>query len=308
MSNFTIVAGQVAVLFLLMGTGFASRKAKLIDDASVKGIISLLLVVVNPCLIVNAFNRAFDPAMLGGLAVAFAFAVGMHMLLIAASRILFRRGRDGTLIVLKLSAVFSNAGFMGIPLEQAILGPEGVFYGVAYIIVFNLFIWSWGLGISRDGKYSLSRRMFVNPGMIGILLGLAVFAMPCGLPKIIGEALSYVASLNTPLAMAVIGYYLAGARFSAALRSPSAHLAALVRLLLCPAVAIAALWPLRGTLDHTLMMAIVIPAAAPVAAMVSMFAAKHGRDVDMSVAMVSGTTLLSMITMPIVVALAMELL
>lgn len=308
MSNFILVAGQVAVLFLLTGVGFAARKAKLLDELSIGGLVNLLLVIVNPCLIVNAFNRPFDTSMLRGLAIAFAFAAGMHLLLMAVSRLAFARGPENTTVVLKLSSVFSNAGFMGIPLEQALLGPEGVFYGVAYIVVFNLFIWSWGLGLSRDGRFSLSRRMLANPGLAGIAAGLAVFLSPWGLPKVLDETLGSIASLNTPLAMAVIGYYLAGAKFGAALRSPAAHLAAAIRLLACPAAAVAALYPFRGSLDGTLMMAMVIPCAAPVAAMVSMFAAKHGRDVDMSVAMVSYTTLLSMATIPVSVAFAMGVL
>ncbi|MCR5752849.1 MAG: AEC family transporter [Kiritimatiellae bacterium] len=308
MESFLLVAGQVAVLFLLMSVGFACRKAKLLDDLSVRGLINLLFYVVNPCLIVDAFNRSFDVTMLGGLGVAFAFAVVTHLFLIALTRFMFSRCGQDTRIVLRISAVFSNAGFMGIPLEQALLGSEGVFYGVAYIVAFNLFMWSWGLGVCQEGRFAFSSRTFRNPGLVGIAIGIGVFLIPWKLPYVLSQAVATVAPLNTPIAMAVIGYYLAGAKFSAALRSPSAHLAVAVRLLLCPALAIAALWPLRASLDRTLMMAMVIPAAAPVAAMVSMFAAKYERDVEMSVSMVSGTTLLSMVTMPVMLSIAMELL
>ena len=115
-----------------------------------------------------------------------------------------------------------------------------------------------------------------------------------------------MAGLNTPLAMLVIGFYLAGADFRRVLATPAAYVAAFVRLVAFPLVLVGALWLMRGHLDRTMSLAMVIAASAPVAAMVTMFAAKFERDVDLSVGLVSGTTLLSMLTMPPVIALAME--
>ena len=117
-----------------------------------------------------------------------------------------------------------------------------------------------------------------------------------------------MASLNTPLAMLVIGFYLAGADFRRVLATPAAYVAAFMRLVVLPLALVGVLWLMRGRLDRTMSLAIVIAASAPVAAMVTMFAAKFDRDVDLSVGLVSGTTLLSMLTMPPVVALAMALL
>ena len=88
----------------------------------------------------------------------------------------------------------------------------------------------------------------------------------------------------------------------------SVYVATAIRLVLYPLLVIAALYPLRTSLDRNLMLAMVIAASAPVAAMVSMFATKYRRDVDVSVAVVSGSTLLSVLTMPAIIALAMEIL
>ena len=99
-----------------------------------------------------------------------------------------------------------------------------------------------------------------------------------------------------------------GAEFGKVLRTGAVYVAATVRLVVCPLLAIAALYPFRAALDRNMMLAMVIAASAPVAAMVSMFATKFNRDVDASVSVVSGTTLLSILTMPIVIALAMGVL
>ena len=311
--NFLIVAQQVAILFVLMGFGAVMRRRGFFKDNAIDGIVNVLLLVVTPCLIVDVFQRPFDPSMLKGLGVAFALAVLIHVVLIALSRFAVRHRNEDVRRPLRLAAVFSNAGFMGIPLEQAILGDVGVFYGVVYIVVFNLFIWSWGLrtmcaaGNREQGRGNRAK-MIVNPGTVGLAFGAPLFFLSVKLPEVIAVPIHHMANLNTPLAMIVIGYALAGAAFGKVLRTGAVYVATGVRLIVCPLLAIVALYPFRAALDRNMMLAMVIAASAPVAAMVSMFAQKYGRDVDVSVAVVSGTTLLSILTMPVVIALAMAVL
>ena len=314
MQNLTTVAAQVGVLFALMGVGAACRWFRLVDDRAIKGIVNVLVLVVTPCLVVDVFQRPFERAALGALGAAFAIAFVVHVAAILASRAAARGGAD-SLPVLRLAMVFSNAGFMGVPLEYAILGDAGVFYGIAYVVMFNLFIWSWGVWEmrkrgGRDGGgltgWKAIRPMVVNPGTVGLAAGLPLFLLSARLPAVLGAPVHHMAGLNTPLAMLVIGFYLAGADFRRVLATPAAYVAAFVRLVAFPLALVGALWLMRGHLDRTMSLAMVIAASAPVAAMVTMFAAKFERDVDLSVGLVSGTTLLSMLTMPPVIALAME--
>ena len=282
MQNLATVAVQVGVLFALMAVGAVCRRVRLVDETSVKGIVNVLILVVTPSLIIDSFQRPFDSSMMHGFFWAFAIASFAHVAIILFAR-LFSRGDDKSRPVLRLAMVFSNAGFMGIPLEQAILGAEGVFYGIVYVVVFNFFMWSWGLYEMR-GKVPLSnsnsklelkerwrslRPMIVNPGTVGIAIGLPLFFASVSLPAILKTPVHLLAELNTPLAMLVI---------------------------------------LRAHFPREMMLALVTAASAPVAAMVSMFASKFERDVDLSVGLVSGTTLLSILTMPPVIAFAMEVL
>ena len=343
MENLVTVARQVAILFVLMGFGVAMRKAKFFRDNAIDGIVNVLILVVTPCLIIDVFQRPFDPSMLKGLGCAFALAVLIHVVLIVLSKLVVRHRDEDVRRPLRLAAVFSNAGFMGIPLEQAILGDAGVFYGIVYIVVFNLFMWSWGLCVMKNGKGRLGTPVpsrpprlaltgrpsvaapvaeaatvrasslfnlhsVVNPGTVGLALGAPLFFCSVKLPDVIGVPIHHMANLNTPLAMIVIGYALAGAEFGKVLRTGAVYVTVFIRLVGCPLLALAALYPLRHSLDRNMMLATVIAAAAPVAAMVSMFAAKYRRDVDVSVAVVSGTTLLSILTMPAVIAFAMAVL
>ena len=151
-------------------------------------------------------------------------------------------------------------------------------------------------------------KMVLNPGTVGLALGAPLFFSSVKLPDVLGVPVHHMANLNTPLAMIVIGYSLCGARFGKVLRTGAVYVATLVRLVVYPLLVIAALYPLRASLDRNLVLAMVVAASAPVAAMVSMFATKFRRDVDASVAVVSGSTLLSILTMPVVIALAMAVL
>ena len=311
MQNLATVAAQVGVLFALMAVGAVCRRVRLVDETSVKGMVNVLLLVVTPSLIIDSFQRPFDSSMMHGFFWAFVIAAFAHVAIILFARI-FSRGDDSSRPVLRLAMVFSNAGFMGIPLEQAILGAEGVFYGIVYVVVFNFFMWSWGLyemrGTGNGERWRSLRPMIVNPGTVGIAIGLPLFFASISLPAILKTPVHLLAGLNTPLAMLVIGFYLAGADFRRVIRMPSAYLAAAVRLVVFPLALLALLYPLRSHFPREMMLALVTAASAPVAAMVSMFASKYERDVDLSVGLVSGTTLLSIITMPPVIAFAMEVL
>ena len=198
---------------------------------------------------------------------------------------------------------------MAIPLEYALLGSEGGFYGAVYVVVFNLLCWTYGLRVMCGHLKDLDRRiLFINPGTIGIAAGLPLFLTSTTLPPIVGEPVRYLSDLNTPLAMVVIGYYLADARFASYLRCAPALLASVLRLLVTPAIVLAALFAIRGFgLNPTMAIALTASASAPVAAMDSMFASKYGKDVDVSVGLVSVTTLVSVITMPILVGAAMSI-
>ena len=319
--NFLIVAQQVAVLFVLMGFGVAMRKAGFFKENAIDGIVNVLILVVTPCLIVDVFQRPFDPSMLKGLGLAFLIAVLAHVVLILLAKATVHHRNEDIRRPLRLAAVFSNAGFMGVPLEQAVLGDVGVFYGVVYVVVFNLFMWSWGYHIMKNeerrvmsvGGKTLHSSFFnlhsiVNPGTVGLALGAPLFFLSMKLPAVIGVPVHHMANLNTPLAMIVIGYALAGAEFGKVVRTGAVYVATLVRLVICPILMIAALYPFRHALDRNMMLAMTVAASAPVAAMVSMFAQKFNRDVDVSVAVVSGTTLLSILTMPVVIAFAMAVL
>lgn len=316
MNTIAFVASEVGILFALMAVGFGARRFKLLSDEAIRGIVNVLVVIVTPAIVVQAFQRPFNPEMLRGLGFMTLAALLGHALAILAALALIHHAHAPTKNVLRVSAVFSNAGFMGIPLTYSLFGDEGVFYSVVYVAVFNVVIWSWGICTIRNVSLKKMTRadvrsMFVNPGTIGLALGIPLFLSPCvHLPDLIAIPVKSLADLNTPLAMIVIGYYLAGAKFAAIFKTPSAYLAGGFRLIAFPMLMIGALKLLEGplALERTMMLTLVVSAAAPTAALPAMFAARYMSDVDTAVGLVSATTLVSIFTMPPVIAFAMNLL
>ncbi len=305
--GFFLTAQQVGVLFTLMAVGYVCRRKGLFSDAFVKGAVNLLLLIVTPCLIIHVFQRPFTKELLANLGMALATAFFAHGVGLLFAETCFRRVDDMRKGILKFGTVFSNGGFMAIPLEYALLGAEGAFYGAVYVVVFNLLCWTYGLKVMCGHLKDLDKRiLFVNPGTIGITVGLPLFLTSTTLPQVIGEPIRYLSELNTPLAMIIIGYYLADARFAAYFRCTPALVASVLRLLVIPSIVLASMTMIRRFgLDPVMAVALTASASAPVAAMDSMFAAKYGKDVDLSVGLVSVTTLISIITMPLIVGVAM---
>jgi predicted permease len=308
-NGFLLTAQQVGVLFTLMAVGYVCRRRGLFSDAFVKGAVNLLLLIVTPCLIIHVFQRPFTKELLANLGMALAAAFFAHGVGLLFAETCFRRVDDMRKGILKFGTVFSNGGFMAIPLEYALLGAEGAFYGAVYVVVFNLLCWTYGLKVMCGHLKDLDKRiLFVNPGTIGLTVGLPLFLTSTTLPQVIGEPIRYLSELNTPLAMIIIGYYLADARFAAYFRCAPALVASGLRLLVIPSIVLAVLMMVRGFgLDPVMAVALTASASAPVAAMDSMFAAKYGKDVDLSVGLVSVTTLISIITMPLIVGIAMSI-
>ena len=302
--NIFIVGTQVVILFVLIAVGFGCAKAKILNDGAVKSIIDFMLYIVTPCVIVNSYQRDFDPAMLKGLGITFAASLLSHIATIIIAHIAVHDKDKRRENVLRFGAVFSNCGYMSLPLQNALLGADGVFYGATYIAVFNIVMWTYGVFLMDGGIKSISlKKAFINPGIIGTAAGLLVFVLSIKLPQVISEPIGYIAALNTPLPMVVIGYHLASAKFN--IKGAGTYISMLVRMIISPLIMLGGLYlcGIRGTI----LVACVIAASAPCAAATTMFAEKFGGDTTLSAACVSITTLLSVITMPIIVALAAAL-
>lgn len=301
MQNFLTVAQQVLVLFILIGVGFALSKKNILTEKGAKACSELAMFIATPCVIIKAFQRPYTPALMWGLLTALLVAAAIHLLAIGIGWLVYRNDNPRNRVY-RLSLLLSNAGFMALPLQQAILGEIGVFYGTAYVVMFNLMLWSYGVLVMDRGNGKLSwKKILISPGTVGVVAGVLVFVLPFDLPQIFSAPIAHLAALNTPLPMLFIGYYLSKVNFASALRRKDYYVGMALRLIVLPVVSVALLYlfGIRGTMLVSMSIAV----SAPTAASVPMFATRYKGDTETAVNMVALSTVASLVTMPVIVAL-----
>lgn len=301
LSNFLIIGQQVLVLFILIAVGFLCGKKNIINERASKAMTDIVLYAVTPCVMISAFQREFSVETLGQILIA---ALAASMILTASilvSRLIFRDRDESRRKVTQFAVIFSNCGFMSLPLQKELLGDDGWFFGSIFVAVFNIFVWTYGLvDMSGDKKQLSIKKLVFNPGLLGVAVAVVLFVCRVRLPELILQPVGHLANLNTPLPMLIIGFYLSQADLKKAFTNGKSYIAMAVRLIGIP-LAAALVMTLCG-LNKTMIIAFTIACAAPTAATTTMFAAKFNRDVEQSVGIVAASTLISIITMPLVVS------
>ena len=303
--SFLNVGQSVLHLFLMGAVGFLLGKTKQMDDRAAAGMTNLLLYICTPFMLVVAFQNAPADGGMEGFGIAAALTLGFHVISILIAHLVIRQKDTRQQAVFRLTAVLSNCGFMALPLQSALLGSAGVFYGSAYQLVFNLIAWTYGLSMITGGSARLSLKQLLNPGLLGVLAALVLFLLGIRVPDLLMVPLTHVGNLTIPLPMIVIGYQLSQANLGAVLRRGGLWLSMLLRLLVFPAIALALMLALQ--IERTVLLAVMIAAAAPAAAIVNMFAVRFGGDTELSSSTVATHTLFSCLTMSLMVGLAMAL-
>ncbi len=297
------VATNVLVMLFLMLVGFVLTKKGILTDAGIKQITELVLRVAVPCLVINSYQREFDTAMAKNLGIAILFCLAIHILYIVVAGVVFRKRPDKRDRINKFSIIYSNCGFMALPLIDSLYGSDGVFYAVAYVTVFNVLYWTQGIYLyTNDIKQLSLKKAILNPGVLGVAIGLPLFFAQITLPAPIGKTIGFLASLNTPLPMIILGTYLVNLDIKKTLKNGSLWAVTLLRLLLLPLITVLIIG--LFDFDATMSMPLVLACACPVAAVATLFAVRYDLDSEYSSQAVSFTTLLSVITIPIVMMIA----
>lgn len=295
-------------MFTLIAIGWAAYRFKLVGESSVKGITNLLLFFVAPAVTIHAFQRPFDLGQLGHLGIAAVVDTGAFILTILIAKFVFLprfvQDKDKR-VSLKFGTVYTNAGFLGIPLTFALLGDEGVLYAVVYIAVFTVFVWTHGLSLFEDDGLTVLQKVkqaVLNPGIVGIVVALALYSLSLTLPTPISEAVDYLASMNTPLSMIVIGLSLASFSLRTVFSDGLVWFGTLMRNLVVPLLFVIVLWFIP--IGHVAKLAILISVSTPVAATLVMFTVRSDRDSVFPTRLLCLSTLLSIVTLPAVLTLA----
>lgn len=306
--EFSLLLGkQVLIMFLLLLTGMIVYWCRLIRDDGVKQLTDLLLYVVAPLLILMSYQMDYDEKIARNMLFGFLLSAGSIVLSIFISKIMKIKGKAETIPTERFAVIFTNCGFMGIPLVSAVFGSIGIVYCTTYLTMFNLFVWTYGLVLMKgkpDKPQSWKERLkpFCTPTMFCIVLGIGLYFLKLRLPSLVNVAISHISSMNTPLAMIVAGIYIARSGLLHGLKNVRLYAGVAVKCILIPFAVLLVFCFLP--LDNELRMTILIASACPTATNSMLFAGKFGGDEKAASHLFALTTLLSVVTMPAVVYVA----
>lgn len=294
---FTIV-NQIFIMFLLMLVGYILSKKDIINEEGTKQISSVLMFVATPAIIIASYQRAFEVELAKRLLLIFVFCLIAYIIPIILGEILFKKNSTLDFQDKRMCIVFANNGFMAIPLLQALLGSIGVFLGSAHIVMGNVFLWTYGAKTMGGEKYKINlKTAFINPGVLAMLGGFLLFVSPVKLPDTVYQILNYLGALNTPLAMIVLGAFLAKINLLDCIRDKSLYSISMYKLIVVPAILMLIL--LLLPVDKMMAATLLIGTAAPTGIIAPMFAQRFKTNHLYSTKIVALTTLLCIMTMPI---------
>ena len=306
LAAFFAVAGKVLVLFLMIAAGYFCFQHGMVTSRGASQLTNILISVATPCVIISAFQIEGSGLNLQKLAVCTIAACVGHLGPIALSLLLYRKKPEKRKKLLRYAVVYSNTGFMGIPVVEAVLGESAVPYASIYVVVFNLFTWTHGYLSLTGERGGILKKALVNPGTIGLAVGLPLFLLGVHLPEIPLTVIDSFSALNTPLSMLVIGTYIARIPWKEFFSEREIFSVSAFRLLVSPALFLVLLYPFR--IDPVIYCACALVSGMPAAANTVLFSVMvHNPHAKLASKIVAVTTLFSILTLPLVTIVAERL-
>lgn len=296
---------QIIQLFLMIFMGFLIVKAKLLNSEDSKILSIIVLYLIIPCVIINAFQVDYTPQTVKGLLIALAGSVMTQVILLIVVSIL---GRVFHLNEVEVASIYySNSGNLIVPIVTFILGKEWVLYGCVFMSVQLVFIWTHCKKIiSRESTYDW-RKIVLNINMISIAIGIVLFLTRIHLPAIINNTLSAVGSMIGPASMIVTGMLFAGMDFKQIFANKRVYFVSFFRLIIVPVIALFLIKCSQlstfSSNGNKLMMIVFLAIITPSASTVTQMCQVYGNDSQYASAINVVTTLLAIVTMPLMVML-----
>ena len=302
MQQFLLTLNTQSLLFLYIAVGFVLANARAVTPTTRKALSSLTVNVLVPCSIFASFDQQIAGDQIGSALLIIAVASVVLLLSALLGRLLYRRRPHDRQSVLRYSTVVSNATFAGLPVMELTYGPLGVFYAAIFSIPITTYIWSAGrtLFSPQTGFWNKVRSVVLHPCVIAVLLGLARMLLRPAIPALLNRAIAGLGACAAPISLLFIGCVL-GSIDLRAIFDRDIVLLCFVRLLALPALIWLLLLPF--SLDPVAKATAVILIGMPVGATTAILADTYDCDVALASKAVFWTTLLSLVTIPLLTLL-----
>lgn len=294
---------QIAAMGIMVLMGFALAKKGLITGEESRVITKVLIRIIIPCSLINAFGTPFDPGKLEGMGVTAALTVVVYAAFLTGGKLL-ARGKNGFTAGEVCSVIYSNSGNLIIPIVTGVLGTEYVIYTCSFMLIQNLLTWTHAQ-MKLGGESDLTvKKVLTNPSILAILTGVTLFVLRIELPGPLDNAIGAVGGCLGPLAMMITGILLAEADLKGAMTSRRTHLVMLVRLVVYPLIVLVLLLCAGAVWDHpqksSILMVVLLCASGPPASLIAQLAQMYGSAESRYIsALTALSTVVSAVTMPV---------
>lgn len=296
---------QIAQLFIVLIMGYVVVKAGLLKASDSKVLSVVFVYLVMPCVVLNAFQIDDTPEIRSGLLYSMAIAVGMHVVFLALDAAFHKPLKMDA--VERVNVIYSNAAALVIPLVQALLGSKYVVYSCAFVIVQLILLWTHASACLQRNTKLEWKKILTNINLIAIVVGALLYLLHIALPTPIVSTLSSVGAMIGPMGMLLAGMAIAEVPLKKVFCTPRNYLPVALRLLVVPMVVLlllsvthASTWIADG---KAILMTMFLSAITPACATVTSMAQLYNRDAAHSSALYVLSTLLSIITMPLMIGL-----
>ena len=296
---------EITKLFVIMFIGYAVVKAGLMKSSESKSVSVIMVYLVIPCVILNAFQVEYTPDVQKGLLLACAAAVAVHILFLLLTAILKKPLHLD--VIERATIIYSNAGILVIPLVQELLGQEYVIYSSAYIAIQLILIWTHCKNMLCEEDKLEWKKVLLNVNIISIIAGVVLFIFRIQLPSGAQDVLNMMNNMIGPLGMLLAGMVIAEVPLKTVFTRKRIYLSAALRLFIYPVFVLGLMKVIQTFASiqdsKQILLTVYLASITPACATVTSMAQLYDKDAAYSSSLYVLTTLLSIATMPVMVGL-----
>lgn len=293
----TILSLQ-GMLFLLVAIGVILRKLNILKQIGTEILTDLVIYLILPCNIIHSFQMRFDLDILKGFLIILIISILNQVGCLILSNTLYRNQPIARKKVLQYATVCSNAGFMGNPIAEGVFGAKGLVYASVFLIPQRIVMWSAGVTYFTGGsdRKTIIRKVITHPCIVAVFIGLVLMIFQIPLPGFVNDTIQSVGGCTTALSMILIGTILAEVNIKT-IFSKTIMYYSIIRLVIIPLLVFAACK--SAHIDPLIAGVAVLLAGMPAGSTTAILSAKYDGDYIFATKCVVFTTILSMITIPI---------
>jgi len=294
----TAIINSVISLFIMILVGLYGAKRNIINDKLNKGLTDILIQIALPFMIVSSFIFSYDETIKDNIIKTFYYSLLAYILIIILSYLVLIPVKENKKTVLHFANVFVNTGYIGFPILNAIYGPEGVIYGSIFNMFFVILVWTYGIMLyeGKLNQFNEFKKILLNPSIIAVIIGIIIFMFDIKLPIAFFSSIESIGSMTGPLSMIIIGVILSKVKFKEYMRDKTLYYGIFTKLILIP-LTICFIFSIFK--PSKAVNSVIIMTAMPASTMTSILAEKYNKEKEFAALLVSLTTLLSLISVPI---------